>query len=342
MKLYISYNLNEVIKELHNQWKNKERSGLLKVKKIKWAYIAYDIFFPKQSNSTAYTTFTWDINEELIPYLQAKNELHAYSDYAIWIHSHHSMNAFWSGTDHSTRKDFASWGCNEFMSVVTSYRKGVHELDGIFYNCTLDIFKPIDFEYDCEVILWVPWVSEVKEEETQEYKKYKSLLKEFKKHKSQLVETYCLPDYAFKEQEYTWKQNTLLFHEPEEYKLDPIAKANELLANEEKPKFLSPPYYDGGLWFNTQNGYSSYFNRTNKNKKKTKMDPNLYTKKSATPVYKTSYSSQFSFYEPQLDMNWELISNEYWFYKTVYHVFEPLSKLDQYFDYLGEPNPFFN
>ena len=340
MKLYISYNLNEVIKELHNQWKHKEWSWLLKVKKIKWAYIAYDIFFPKQSNSTAYTTFTWDINEELIPYLQAKNELHAYSDYAVWIHSHHSMNAFWSWTDRDTRKDFASWGCNEFMSVVTSYKKGTHELDGIFYNCTLDIFKPIDFEYDCEVILWIPDVSQIRTEETEQYKKYKQFLREFKNHKATLIETYCLPEDAFKEQVFNGQESQLFFYEPDEYKLDPKAKATELLANEEKVVFKwwyqnynNNPFlwFDKSIW--VWQDYS--FPRVPKNKKP-------YTKNKARQrtLSTTGYSSHFAYYEPMVDAQWELIANEHWFYKTVYHVFEPLNKLDQYFDYLGEPNPF--
>ncbi len=340
MKLYISYNLNEVIKELHNQWKHKERSGLLKVQKIKWAYIAYDIFFPKQSNSTAYTTFTWDINEELIPYLQAKNELHAYSDYAVWIHSHHSMNAFWSGTDRDTRKDFASWGCNEFMSVVTSYKKGTHELDWIFYNCTLDIFKPIDFEYDCEVILWIPWVSEVRTEETDQYKKYKNFLKEFRIHKNSLIETYCLPEDAFKEQVFNGKENQLFFHEPDEYKLDPKSKANELLLNEEAPVFRAYNGYHGNPFLDNSPTTTGKFVYNKHNKTKAPYSKNKWKQKTWLSLLNKTYSSHFAFYEPALDDQWELVSNEHWFYKTVYHVFEPLNKLDQYFNYIGEPNPF--
>jgi len=67
-------------------------------------YYATDIFFPKQRNSSAYTEFTGQPIDELMEYLALNNKIEDFGKYAIWLHSHHNMNAFRSGTDVSTRK----------------------------------------------------------------------------------------------------------------------------------------------------------------------------------------------------------------------------------------------
>lgn len=172
MQLHISYNMNELIKAIHTdkRWSWKERSWLCKVVRSWTDYYIVDIFFPKQKNVAAHTEFSWDPVNELITYLWDKIE--TFWDYAIRLHSHQWMQAFWSWEDHRTRKGFKDRWCDEFVSVVTSHKGGTNEIDWIYYHATLDIFNPISMDVNLKMSLWLPWITSLEEVPTEEYTKW--------------------------------------------------------------------------------------------------------------------------------------------------------------------------
>lgn len=274
MKLYISYNLNELIKAIHrdSRWKGKEWSWLVKVERVWTDYRMTDIFFPKQKNQAAHTEFSWDPVNELIEYLWDKIE--DIGKYAIRLHSHQSMSAFWSWEDHRTRKWFKDWWCDEFVSVVTSQTSWSNKIDWIYYHATLDIFNPVDMAVDLKMELWLPWVTELEEVQSEDYIKYleeeQERIEEFKASEVQrkqqiennnlivlnnatiLKDKYWLSDEllqeyieknVFEEKEYKprvfkWSESTVFYNE-NNFDLDIEAKIKELDAAEEKVKTYS-------------------------------------------------------------------------------------------------------
>ena len=259
MKLFISYNLNELIRDIH-EWerKNRERSALVKCEKVWHDLYMTDLFFPKQKNVAAHTEFTWKPIEELIEYLWT-DKLEDFWKYCIWLHSHHTMNAFWSWEDRSTRKWFKDWWCNHFVSVVTSIKNWSNNCNWVYYHATLDIFKPIDFEIDLEVQLWLPWITTITEEETNKYKAHLESIQQIKDSANYLNEQYWIPKEQVLDsiKEFTWSQFDI-FYEEWEYTLD----------NEEKIKQLKDVEETFTLsWFD----YSKRGKDFNNNKKKDKV-----------------------------------------------------------------------
>lgn len=244
MLLYISYSLNELIRQIHNwQWKNKERSALVKCEKVWHDLYMTDLFFPKQRNVTTHTEFTWNPIDELLEYL-GTDKIEEFGKYCIWLHSHHTMNAFWSGEDRSTRKWFKDWWCNHFVSVVTSIKQGSNNCMNVFYHATLDIFKPIDFEMDLTVTLWLPWISETEEQETEAYALYKKWLEQLQQNAEFLNREYGIDEEQITStvKPFTWNTTTTYFSE-EGYMIDNEEKIKELLAVEEKVVYNTQPWW---------------------------------------------------------------------------------------------------
>lgn len=155
MNVYLSAHLNAYISTLHydqkSKWKGKERSGILKVAKVGTDLFAYDIFHPKQKNSSGWTEFPEGMMDELVQKVGFKEV----GKFGIWLHSHHSMQAFRSWQDFRQRKEFAEWGTDFFVSVVTSSKSWSSQIGDNYFHATLDVFKP-EFETDIGVYLWHP------------------------------------------------------------------------------------------------------------------------------------------------------------------------------------------
>lgn len=143
--MVISWYVNELIKKLHQTYPNKERSGIARVQKRDGYYEVTDIRFPKQSNHWAETEMKdWglDILLEDI-FTQHPEQL---VEWKCRLHSHHSMWCFWSWTDEATKTKFNDGNMDYRWSIVTAYSP-----KWIDYKCALNIFKPVNMEFNIPV-----------------------------------------------------------------------------------------------------------------------------------------------------------------------------------------------
>ena len=142
----ISWYVHELIKKLHKKYPHKERSGIAKVERIDGWYMVTDIRFPKQSNSWGETEMKdWWLSELLEDiFNKTPSEL---DKRKCWIHSHHSMWCFRSGTDETAKRSFNDWATSSRLSIVTAYTS-----TAITYKCALNVFDPIDKEYNLPIL----------------------------------------------------------------------------------------------------------------------------------------------------------------------------------------------
>lgn len=150
-KIQLSWYIHELIKRIHAHptWKHKERSGYMRMIPVEEWYKAIDITFPEQVNSAAHTEITEAGKDKFLVDVLTNTPEQAW-EWFCWIHSHNTMQAFWSGEDKNTRDDFAlqsDW----FLSIVTATGWGNHKHDNVYYNGTFDVFKPLRVEVDCEI-----------------------------------------------------------------------------------------------------------------------------------------------------------------------------------------------
>lgn len=128
--VYIPSPVYNNIVTLWKRWAHCEWSLIAKV----WTYnnklIVKDFFIPAQEND-ATNTEMFDIQGSLITYLQSKQdmakELGELNQWRCWIHSHNTMQPFWSGTDHDTKKELS---------------------EDIFYDETQDIWRSLS------IVIW--------------------------------------------------------------------------------------------------------------------------------------------------------------------------------------------
>jgi hypothetical protein len=66
-----------------------------------------DVFIPRQKNSQAYTEMTDPIGD-LQNYLLETDKFTEAGKWRLRLHSHNTMQPFWSGTDNATRKDLCT------------------------------------------------------------------------------------------------------------------------------------------------------------------------------------------------------------------------------------------
>jgi len=146
---YISWYMDELITRLHKEYPGTEWSWVARVQKFEDAYVLTDIVFPKQHNSASNTEMTWDwLHEALMPILESDPE--SIWEWNCWLHSHHSMSVFRSGTDDTARQSFNDGMTKHRWSVVTA-----HSWPGgsTIYKCALDIYKPAVFDFDIPVLV---------------------------------------------------------------------------------------------------------------------------------------------------------------------------------------------
>lgn len=148
LKVYVtvSWYVNALIAELHNNYPNTERSGIGRIEKRDGYYEVTDIRFPKQDNSSGETEIKDGGLDDLLEDIFNNNpeQLH---ERKCWIHSHHTMWCFWSHTDQVAKNSFNDGNLNCRWSIVTAYTDSWN----ITYKCALNIFKPILAEFDVPV-----------------------------------------------------------------------------------------------------------------------------------------------------------------------------------------------
>jgi len=149
LKIIVSWQIHELITRLHSEYPNTERSGMARVVKQNWEYTVTDIHFPEQKNSTWNTEMTkaWldKFAEQLIE--NVAEDPHAIWEFNCRLHSHHSMRTFWSWTDEEAKNWFNDWSMPHLWSIVTAYKTDWT----IDYKCALNVFKPMNIEFDVPV-----------------------------------------------------------------------------------------------------------------------------------------------------------------------------------------------
>jgi len=143
--MHISGYVNELIRKLHKKYPNKERSGIARVQKRDGYYEVTDIRFPKQSNMWVETEMKDGWLEALLEDIFTTNP-EQLVEWKCWLHSHHSMWCFRSGTDETAKRSFNDGNLDYRWSIVTAY-----DAKGINYKCALNVFKPVNMEFNIPV-----------------------------------------------------------------------------------------------------------------------------------------------------------------------------------------------
>lgn len=146
VQVVISWYVHELIKKLHAQYPNKEWSGIARIQKRNGFHEVTDIRFPKQSNHWAETEMKDGGLESLLEDIFNEHP-EQLGERKCWLHSHHSMGCFRSGTDEAAKRSFNDWMQDYRRSIVTAY-KG----NQISYKCALNVFKPVNIEFDVPVV----------------------------------------------------------------------------------------------------------------------------------------------------------------------------------------------
>lgn len=151
-KFVVSSFMNELIKRIHKAYPHQEWSGIWRAEKKDWYYLISDIIFWEQENSWTLTTISekWvsEILEKLVEKCPEKM-----GEYNVWIHSHHSMAVFWSGTDNAQKQSFDDGNAKHFFHIVTNYDKSWNP----WYKWALTFYKPMNVELEVDVEVESGW-----------------------------------------------------------------------------------------------------------------------------------------------------------------------------------------
>jgi len=104
------------------------------------SYIMSDIYFPKQVNSS---TTTEDNGGTADMAYDLKKRGENLSDWKLHIHSHHTMNAFWSSTDREQHED---WKSGDYMLGLVLSSKGN-------WKAILNLFDPVRVDVDLDIVI---------------------------------------------------------------------------------------------------------------------------------------------------------------------------------------------
>ncbi len=123
--------------------KPKEWTAFGKLEPYPWeegtAYRLTDIDFPKQTNASSSTDV---ISEDFATFAeQLRSRKEPLNQWKLWIHSHNTMGAFWSGTDKDQMESFKSG--NFMMSLVVS-------TTGM--KAAFNLFSPLRGDFDCGIL----------------------------------------------------------------------------------------------------------------------------------------------------------------------------------------------
>lgn len=129
--------LDYLVKNKSLEWSAWGR--IIKVdEELKPTFKLVDIDFPKQTN---YSSITEIEGDDLID-LTATKPKEERNEWKLWIHSHHTMGAFWSCTDRTQMESFGS--TSYMMSLVVSTTG---------YKAAFNLFNPLRADFDMEIII---------------------------------------------------------------------------------------------------------------------------------------------------------------------------------------------
>lgn len=147
-KLIISFSMNEYIKKLHGIYPSKEWMGLAKViQDEEKNFHLVDIIHPEQKASGAEVESTDKGMKDLKDWI-LENDPEGMESWTCYLHSHHGMGVFWSGTDDQCRLDLND-GRPFSISIVTAYSKLNKE--DISYKGCINFYKPHNVEIDFDI-----------------------------------------------------------------------------------------------------------------------------------------------------------------------------------------------
>lgn len=136
---------SELIRRLHLKYPSTEWSWIARIEKRKWYYIMTDIKFGEQTNTWGNTEISSKWLNDILETVIWENPRSLW-EYNCRIHSHHHMGVFWSPTDEAQKRSFNDWNTKFQWSVVTAYNS-----NSITYKCALNVFRPINVEFDVSV-----------------------------------------------------------------------------------------------------------------------------------------------------------------------------------------------
>lgn len=138
---------------------NSEVSGLFMVRLKEWEwqfkdgkiqpkalFEAYDIYFPEQKCTAAFTELAETSVAKLSMRLHKKKK--KLEDLRGWWHTHYTMSTFWSGTDDNTAQRLARTNGQWLVSIVVN-QKG-------HWLCRVDMMKPVNMVFDKVEVLLIP------------------------------------------------------------------------------------------------------------------------------------------------------------------------------------------
>ena len=145
IKITISWEINEYIKQLHKIYPSTEWLSLCKTKQIApWHFLVIDMIHPEQKIASADVTATDKGMEWAFDYL-SKEDPTGIADWNCVLHSHHRMWVFWSWTDDNARKGLNDWRTMAF-AIVTAYSG-----NQISYKGCLNFYRPFPVEIDADM-----------------------------------------------------------------------------------------------------------------------------------------------------------------------------------------------
>ena len=151
MEIHISHVMKKILDDLVRSSPGKEFTLFGKTRLEGEEVHLVDIRVPSQTSSGGDTELSEDDNEKFLNELLDGGENPA--EWNMWIHSHHSMGAFWSGTDTSQMESFNTGGPAYFFHVVLSTEgyKGAFTLYKPFFVANHDVpikFGEMEFKED--------------------------------------------------------------------------------------------------------------------------------------------------------------------------------------------------
>lgn len=133
------------IRALHKKYPSTEWLAWCKIENL-WNghFVMTDMIHPEQECSGANVETTDEWMERIDNYL-LENDPDNMGKWNCVLHSHHSMWAFWSGTDDDQRKKLND-GRRLAWAVVTNYT-----WDNVWYKACVNFYKPYPIEIDADV-----------------------------------------------------------------------------------------------------------------------------------------------------------------------------------------------
>lgn len=159
VQLYISPFMHELIRSIHKKYPNQEWSGIAKLEPQDGWYTLTDIVFWEQNNSWTLTSITEKWAEEILEKIFKKDKRNM-GKRICWLHSHHHMETFWSGTDEEMKQQLDDGNRTHFFHIVTNCK-----WDVVWYKWALTIYQPYNIEFDANVTV-LEWEMTYTEEQT--------------------------------------------------------------------------------------------------------------------------------------------------------------------------------